>query len=96
MLQHIRVVQSLGLLEDEAPTQLTHCRKPKRKGKLITLGNENWYMVQHLMLGIRQGVGEATHSLEKELKTKDFEEQVDFRLTKYAKTKLQWIILTCI
>jgi hypothetical protein len=29
-------------------------------------------------------VGEATHSMEKELKPKDFEEQVDFKLMKYV------------
>lgn len=60
-------------------------KKKRAKGRMITLGNESWHMVQHLMLGIRQAVGEATYSLEKEeLKPKDFEEQVDFKLVKYV------------
>jgi hypothetical protein len=85
-------VQSLGLLDDDEKRSATpsfnsssaKLLKAKKKGRLITLGNDSWHMVQHLMLGIRQAVGEATHTVTKELKSKDFEEQVDFKLVKYV------------
>jgi len=78
-LQNVKFVQSMGLLSDEEKKGGGLLRMHYRH---ISLGSESWDMCQHLMLGIRKAVGEATAlgEAERELKPKDFEYQVDIKM----------------
>ncbi|GAM28302.1 hypothetical protein SAMD00019534_114780 [Acytostelium subglobosum LB1] len=79
-------VQSLGVVQpvlegntktEDDPNQTS--KWMSFEGKEITLGHENYELMQYMMIGIRRAIGESITLPSREIKPKDFELGVEFK-----------------
>ncbi|KAL6076828.1 Phosphatidylinositol 4-phosphate 5-kinase 1 [Balamuthia mandrillaris] len=79
--QNLLFFQSLGLLySTEAQFNYLTKTNESKKGLSITFGHKEWILVQNMMMGIRRSVGETSALPSREIRPKDHDLQVEYKL----------------